>query len=241
MLSQLGLIYKNLGRYEKAIENYEQALVIAREVKDRRGEGVALYTLGGAYSTLGRPQKAIEYLELALAIFREVKTRPNEGGALNVLGNTYFRTSRHEKAIEYYEQALALARAVKNRILEGNILDGFGKSYRSLGRLDEAIKSHEQAAFIAREVKAKEKDTYYGKQAVNVYQEMRSNIQGLERETQQSFIKSNENTYRTLADLVISEGRLPEAEQVINMLKQKSISTSSAAIRPMRRKSRKLN
>ena len=135
---------------------------------------------------------------------------------------------------------MKIAREVKNRINEGNVLSGLGTSYRSLGRLKEAIQSHEEAAFIAREVKAKDKEAdaldglmldwkarnqsrlaiYFGKQAVNVYQEIRSNIQSLDRELQQSFIQSNEETYRSLADLLISEGRLPEAEQVIRMLKE---------------------
>src|SRR3989442_10822262 len=61
---------------------------------------------------------------------------------------------------------------------------------------------------------------FFGKQAVNLYQEIRSEITSLERESQQSFIKSKEDAYRTLADLLIAQGRLPEAEQVINLLKQ---------------------
>src|SRR5207249_6304227 len=61
---------------------------------------------------------------------------------------------------------------------------------------------------------------FFGKQAVNLYQTIRGEITTLERESQQSFVKSREDTYRTLADLLIAQGRLPEAEQVINLLKQ---------------------
>ena len=169
-----------------------------------------------------------------------MKWRQSEGRTLNNLGVAYANLERHEKAIEYYEQALRIAREVKNRINEGNILAGLGTSYRALGRLEESIRCHEQAAFIAREVKAKDKEAdaldglmldwqahdkpalavFYGKQAVNLYQEIRSEITGLERESQQSFVKSKEDIYRTLADLLISQGRLPEAEQVIRMLKE---------------------
>jgi hypothetical protein len=61
---------------------------------------------------------------------------------------------------------------------------------------------------------------FYGKQAVNVYQAIRSEIQRLEKEVQQSFLKSKEILYRTLADLLIAEGRLPEAQQVLNLFKE---------------------
>ena len=239
-LNGLGGAYSGLGRYEKAIEYMEQSLASAREIKNRRAEASALTDLGNQYLRTSRNEKAIEYYEQALAITREVKGRQGEGRVLNNLGVAYANLERHGKAIEYYEQSLAIAREVKNRINEGNILDGLGDSYRSLGRLAESIRCHEQAAFIAREVKAKSKEAaalanlmldwktrnqprlaiYYGKQSVNVYQEIRSNIQGLDRELQQSFIQSNEETYRQLADLLISEGRLPEAEQVIRMLKE---------------------
>ena len=239
-LQGLGSAYSSLGRYEKAIEYMEQSLALARATKSRRAEALALNAVGNQYFLTGRYEKAIEYYEPALQIAREVRDRQAETRALNNLGVVYSNQNRHEKALEYYRQALGVAREVKSRIAEGNTLSNLGQSYRSLNRLDEAVRSHEQAVFIAREVKAKDKEAnaleglmldwkarnqsrlaiFYGKQAVNVYQEIRSNIQGLDRELQQSFIQSNEGTYRTLADLLISQGRLPEAEQVINLLKQ---------------------
>ncbi len=60
---------------------------------------------------------------------------------------------------------------------------------------------------------------FFGKQAVNEIQQLRANIRGLEKETQQSFLKSKEKTYRDLADLLITQGRLPEAQQVLDRLK----------------------
>ena len=62
--------------------------------------------------------------------------------------------------------------------------------------------------------------TFYGKQAVNTMQSIRSDIRGLSQALQQSFLKSNEKPYHTLAELLISQGRLTEAEQVLNLLKE---------------------
>ena len=58
---------------------YEQALAIAREIGDRRGEGADLGNLGLAYADLGEPRKAIEFYEQALAIAREIGDRRGEG------------------------------------------------------------------------------------------------------------------------------------------------------------------
>ncbi len=55
------------------MEYYEQALVIAREIGDRQGEGNRLVSLGNACSHLRQVEKAIEYYEQALVIGKEIK------------------------------------------------------------------------------------------------------------------------------------------------------------------------
>jgi tetratricopeptide (TPR) repeat protein len=64
-----------LKRFDKAIEYYEQALAINRELKMRINEGIALGFLGTTYYSMGQHEKAIEYLQQALAITRETKSR----------------------------------------------------------------------------------------------------------------------------------------------------------------------
>jgi tetratricopeptide (TPR) repeat protein len=49
ILGNLGNAYSNLGDPRKAIEYYEQALKIDKEMEDRQGEGVWLGNLGLAY------------------------------------------------------------------------------------------------------------------------------------------------------------------------------------------------
>ncbi|CAN5552058.1 hypothetical protein BH20ACI3_BH20ACI3_32440 [soil metagenome] len=240
VLHGFGGVYGSLGRNDKAIEYFEQALAIYRELKNRDGEGHALYSLGWAYGRLNRPDKAIEYHEQALAINREVKSRFNEGNALYSLGNAYRNLGRYEKAIEYFEQALAIAREIKARGQEIDPLVNLGSVYRSQAQYEKATKFHEQALAIAREVKQKNSEAwvlhqmmldwkarnqpplavFFGKQSVNAYQEIRGNLSSLDRESQQSYLKSKETTYRQLADLLIGQGRLPEAEQVIRILKE---------------------
>jgi tetratricopeptide (TPR) repeat protein len=75
-LGNLGLAYSALGQVEKAIDYYEQALAIAREIGHRQGEGNRLGALGLAYNALGQVEKARNYLEHSLAIFEEIKS-PN--------------------------------------------------------------------------------------------------------------------------------------------------------------------
>ena len=68
-----------LGEARKAIEFYEQALIIDREIGDRRYEGNSQGNLGNAYAALGEARKAIEFYEQALIIAREIGDRRGEG------------------------------------------------------------------------------------------------------------------------------------------------------------------
>ena len=239
-LNNLGNTYYLLNQYDKAIEYYLQALEFRRRIKDRRGEGLTLGNLAKAYILLSRYEKAIEYHGQALAIKREVKDRAGEGFTLNDLGVAYGYLGQYEKAIECYEQALAISREVKDRTVEADSLWGLGYANDSLARYEKAIELYEQSVAISRETKDRAGEgrtlnnlmlvwgrqnnstiaTFYGKQAVNVFQEIRGNIKSLDKGSQRSYLKSHEEAYRKLADLLISQGRLGEAEKVLELLKE---------------------
>ena len=110
----------DLGDVRRAIENYEQALVISREIGDRRGEGTDLGNLGNAYQSLGDVRRAIENYEQALVISREIGDRRGEGTDLGNLGIAYTDLGDVRRAIENYEQALVISREIGDRRGEGN-------------------------------------------------------------------------------------------------------------------------
>jgi len=65
--------------------------------------------------------------------------------------------------------------------------------------------------------------SFYGKSAVNVYQQLRKRIADLGPEERASYLTTIEGTYRKLASLLIEQGRIAEAEQVLTMLKQEEL------------------
>lgn len=152
VLGNLGIAFCNLGEVQKAIEYYEQVLVIAEKIEDRQSEGTALGSLGSAYSDQDEVEKAIKYHEQALGIAREIGDRRGEGAELGSLGVAYSDLGQMEKAIEYLEQALGIAREIGDRQNEGAWLGNLGLIYYSLGEVEKAIEYHEQALVIAREI-----------------------------------------------------------------------------------------
>ena len=236
----LGLVYRDLGQYVKAIKFLDQALAINRGRGVRVSEGHILNNLGLAYIGLGQNAKAIEYFEQALAIYREVENRRGEGIALNNLGSAYRHLGQYDRAIESLEQALTIHREVGHRGLEGLTFKNLGLVYYDLSQYSRAIAYFEQALVVHREVGSRAGEgitlnglmlawqarsqprlaIFYGKQAVNVLQDIRTHIQPLEQELRRSFLTTKEDVYRRLADVLIDEGRLPEAQQVLELLKE---------------------
>ena len=115
-LFEFGKILRDFGDPRKAVDYFEQALSIGKEVYGERHPNVAatLNDLGGAWDSLGDSKKAIEYYEQALSIDREVygERHPDVAINLNNLGLAWYSLGDSKKAINYYEQALSIVREV---------------------------------------------------------------------------------------------------------------------------------
>ena len=60
------------GQSQKSIKTFQQALLIAQKLQDRKLEAKALLGLGANYFNIGQRQKALNYYEQALLLFRKV-------------------------------------------------------------------------------------------------------------------------------------------------------------------------
>jgi tetratricopeptide (TPR) repeat protein len=159
-LGNLGIAHRRLGETHKAIEYYQQALEISREIGDRVGEGNRLGNLGIAYRRLGEAHKAIEFYKQALEIIREVGDRRLEGYHLGNLGVAFYDLAEIHKAVEYFQQALKISREVDDRRWEGIHLGNLGDAYRQLGEYESAKEHLSQALKIAQEIGAKRAEAW---------------------------------------------------------------------------------
>ena len=238
-LGSLGTAHYFLGNYAKEIKYLEQVLTIARENQDRLVEGIALGRLGSAYQSLGNYAKAIEFHEQSLVVSREIKDRRKEGNALGNLGIAYYSLGNYTKAIEFHEQSLVISREIKDRFGEGKSLGNLGITYDSLGNYAKAIEFHERSLAIIRETTNRDAKIIafnnigttlkkqrkfdlaivFYKQSINVSESIRRDNSPLPRDIQVSYTETVARTYRELADLLISQGRIGEAQKVLELLK----------------------
>jgi CHAT domain-containing protein len=157
-LFQKGFGQYQISQYEVALQSWQQALAIYREIKNREGERKVLGNLGLAYRALGNYAKAIEFLQQQLDIAREIQDRQEEGNALGNLGVTYGNLGNYAKAIDYLQQQLNIAREIKDRQGEGNALGSLGNAYCSLGNYAKAIDYLQQQLDIAKEINNRQQE-----------------------------------------------------------------------------------
>jgi tetratricopeptide (TPR) repeat protein len=111
----LGSAYSHLGELRKAIQYYEQALKISREIgDDRRTEGTSLNNLGFVYHQLGEVNKAVDCYEQALVILREIGDRHGEGNHLGNPGLAYSDLGEPRKATELLKESLPIGTAIED-------------------------------------------------------------------------------------------------------------------------------
>jgi CHAT domain-containing protein/uncharacterized protein HemY len=242
-LTSIGGVYSDLGAKQKALDYYNQALPILRAVSDRDLVASTLTNIGSVYSDLGEKQKALDYYKQALPILRAVGDRDAEAETMTNLGSVYSDLEEKQKALAYFNEALPILRAVGDRRIEGSTLSDIGLVYSDIGEKQRAVYYYNRALPLANAVNDPILEAtvffnlersqkaprpalaiFYGKQAVNLLQRVRGNIQGLGKELQKSFLSSKEDYYHDLADLLIAQGRLPEAQQVLELMKEQEYS-----------------
>jgi tetratricopeptide (TPR) repeat protein len=82
-------VYLYRGEYERALECYQQAETILRDLGDRRGLAGDLHNIGMLYEAQGKYSEAMEQYEEALAINRSIGNRPWMANNLGNIGNVH--------------------------------------------------------------------------------------------------------------------------------------------------------
>jgi len=141
-----------------ALNSWQQALTIYREIKDRSGEGQALGNLGFAYVFLKDYSQALNYLQQWLTITQETQNRQSEILALGNLGTVYISLQDYPQAINYFQQALTIAKEINSRQTEEFSLVNLGTAYFFLRDYPQAIKYQQQALILAQELKNRQQE-----------------------------------------------------------------------------------
>jgi CHAT domain-containing protein/tetratricopeptide (TPR) repeat protein len=239
----LGNSYSALANEPLAIDYAAKAHVIFERLGNHFMGSAALNNIGYSHFKLKNYSQAQSFLERAIAIMRKEGYERSDGYATHNLGLVHYARKEYDVALKNYDYALAMYRKTGDRRPESFLYDSYGELYRDLGQFDKALENLQKAILLARAIRysaieaqalanmmtlwERQKQprlaVLYGKQAVNIHQGIRALNKGLEKSDQKKMLQATEKTYRQLANILIEEGRLAEAQDVLEMLKDEEV------------------
>ena len=184
-LNNMGLVYRETGRYADALRIFDEALAIDTAIGSRWAIAYDLRNKGLTYLRMDRPEQAVPLLEEAARQAGAIGNRINEAKAVLGLADAHAAAGSVSKAETAYREALEMAGGMGLR-------ETLWRAYYGLGRL--RLPDDRQGA-----------ETYL-RQAVAVIESMRADIR-IDR-LKDSFIDSKLAVYEALVSLLADRGEI---------------------------------
>lgn len=237
--TNIGEFYLALGEWQEAETHFQKAIAIYKGIGDDHGAADALTKLAQMYRATGNVNSARQSLRDARAL---LKGKEAENPQLHVdilLQEARIHSDDHddEAAIRAYREILNISRKVIGyRSYQARALMGLAGLCLQRGDAQSGAEIYTQAflaisSYTDPEMEAwtltglmvswlmagqKQLAIFYGKEALNKFQGLRTHIRGLDGETQKTFLRKYADAYVALAHLLLEKGRHAEALQIIN-------------------------
>jgi CHAT domain-containing protein len=202
-LNAIGRLHSRLEKYELALKFYQEALAVLKTIDNKTDkkklEAGTLHNIGVVYLKQGKYELALELLQEALTIIKPLGYKQSEAIILGNIGKVYFKQGKYKSAWNLYQQSLVIVQEFGNKDDEGYVLKNIGYLLEKQNQPELAI--------------------VFFKQSVNAREAIRNNIKGLPQEQQESYTETIAEDYRHLADLLLQQNRVLEAQRVLDLLK----------------------
>ncbi len=161
-LNMKGIILRRAGRHAEALETYEQALQVAREVEETTLERFLLNNSGLALAYLGEYSEALERYERALDRCQRLGHRKYEGEYYVNIGHAYYLLGRTEDAVSSIRKGIYRGRQTEMDSDVANGLISLGLCYLEQENLEAADRSLHEGLRLADSIP----EAYFGVHAM---------------------------------------------------------------------------
>lgn len=137
----------------KAMEKFEEALVLWKSTDGRREEANTLRTIGDIWHFLSESQKALKYYNAALLFAKKTNDRQSESETISSIGYVSVFLGENQQGLESGVKALKLAQDISNHYAEAQAFDLIGEAHYGFGSIQKALNSYQQALSIWHDLK----------------------------------------------------------------------------------------
>jgi CHAT domain-containing protein/tetratricopeptide (TPR) repeat protein len=238
---RLGVALAEMGDYDRARELHLRALAVLRAKDHGQQLARVLANAAATYLVTGDLQAARPFYEEALAVACLACGDGHEDTAtyLALLGDYWAKAGDDTQALRDYRQALAVKRAALGG-LHPDIAYLLFKIGQTVYRRDRTVGREivfqaiaiidvrvfrprlfaEICSFLASILAPSPAAIFFWKLAVNDIESLRRHVARLDSVLERSFLRRNRDDFHTLGESLIADGRLPEAQHVLTMIKE---------------------
>lgn len=147
-LNALGVIYRNLSKYDKAIDYHEYAEEVATYCQNLELKVLSLNMLGVVYRRMDLVSSALDYNSQALEFARKANPITEQlelsiAVSLNSMGNIYLVLKQYDLAIEQFNKSLEIENKSENKLGLAINYQNIGYAKEAKGLLNEALKDYQ--------------------------------------------------------------------------------------------------
>ncbi len=156
----VGDLLNDQGNFEGARKQFDDALIVFREVGAEKSLGATLGRIGNVYYSEGKMVEARKYYEQNLHYDEEINDLGGLAGDYGNLANALDGLGDLPGALKMQQKSLAAFKQVDDRRGASATLNNLGDLFLDLCKLDEARKYYEQSLAMTREIAFRRGEPY---------------------------------------------------------------------------------
>jgi tetratricopeptide (TPR) repeat protein len=142
---ELAGIYNTRGDLSRALALYEESLVIAEQLGDKKGKAASLSNMAQVYVTRGDLSRALALYEESLVIAEQLGDKKGKAASLSNMAQVYVTRGDLSRALALYEESLALKEQLGDKQGKAASLHQMANVYVTRGDLSRALALYEES------------------------------------------------------------------------------------------------
>ncbi len=148
----LGLSYRAVGMWQKAVRLIAKARKIYLSAGDKKGMAFALWAEAGSLRVAGKIPAAIETFKEAKRVFASLKFSSGVAYSLAGLGGTHRIAGKTAESLKYYQQANEMFRALGDTFGTAYTHCGIGNANRMMNDYGKALGHFRKATLLYEDI-----------------------------------------------------------------------------------------
>jgi tetratricopeptide (TPR) repeat protein len=161
--------YKNLGKYDSALQAGNEGLVLGKKLNYKRGLAKLYNNIGIAYAEQSIYDKALENHLASLRIKEEMQDKKGMAQSYLNMGIIYADQNAFDKAREYFLRSLKLSQEIGSNEFTGNVYNCLGVVAEKEKNYPAALKNYEEALRIKKQTNDQQGIAYAYSNMGNIY------------------------------------------------------------------------